>query len=57
LTPSPCREALGWDVSNKQGYAEAYKEVINEEAIKIGTATKAPDFSFRVGDGRKLFNE
>ena len=54
---NPFFEALGWDVSNKRGYAEAYKEVIHEDAIKIGTATKAPDFSFRVGGMRTFFVE
>jgi hypothetical protein len=33
---------LGWDIDNKQGFAEAYKDVIHEDAIKIGGATKAP---------------
>ena len=32
----PFFEALGWDVGNKQGYAEAYKDVIHEDAIKVG---------------------
>jgi type I restriction-modification system DNA methylase subunit len=54
---NPFFEALGWDISNRQGYAEAYKEVIHEDAIKIGTATKAPDYSFRVGGTRKFFVE
>ncbi|HAJ79595.1 MAG TPA: restriction endonuclease subunit M, partial [Fibrobacteres bacterium] len=54
---NPFFDALGWDVSNKQGYAEAYKEVIHEDAIKIGTATKAPDYSFRIGGIRKFFVE
>jgi type I restriction-modification system DNA methylase subunit/predicted type IV restriction endonuclease len=53
----PFFEALGWDVSNKQGYAEAYKEVIHEDAVKIGTATKAPDYCFRIGGTRKFFVE
>jgi predicted type IV restriction endonuclease len=35
----PFFAALGWDVENKQGYAEAYKDVIHEDAIKIGGAT------------------
>ena len=26
----PFFEALGWDVGNKQGYSEAYKDVIHE---------------------------
>ena len=45
----PFFEALGWDMNNKQGYAEAYKDVIHEDAIKIGGATKAPDYCFRIG--------
>ncbi len=53
----PFFEALGWDISNRQGYAEAYKEVIHEDAIKIGTKTKAPDYSFRIGGTRKFFLE
>jgi len=54
---NPFFEALGWDVYNKQGYAEAYKDVIHEDAIKVGGATKAPDYSFRIGGQRKFFLE
>lgn len=53
----PFFEALGWDVNNRQGYAEAYKDVIHEDAIKVGGATKAPDYSFRIGGTRKFFVE
>ena len=53
----PFFEELGWDVSNKQGYAEAYKDVIHEDAIKVGGVTKAPDYCFRVGGARKFFLE
>lgn len=53
----PFFTGLGWDVENKQGYAEAYKDVVHEDAIKIGTATKAPDYSFRIGGLRKFFVE
>ncbi len=53
----PFFEALGWDVNNKQGYAESYKDVIHEDAIKIGSATKAPDYCFRIGGIRKFFVE
>ena len=45
---NPMFEALGWDVNNKNGYAETYKDVIYEDAIKIGGATKAPDYCFRM---------
>ena len=52
---NPFFEALGWDVANKQGYAEAYKDVIHEDAIKVGGATKAPEYAFRVGGAKKFF--
>jgi hypothetical protein len=50
----PFFEALGWDVYNKQGYAEAYKDVIHEDAIKLGGATKAPDYAFCIGRKRQI---
>ncbi len=53
----PFFKALGWDVDNEQGYAEAYKDVIHEDSIKIGGSTKAPDYSFRIGGVRKFFVE
>ncbi|MCF7805735.1 MAG: N-6 DNA methylase [Candidatus Marinimicrobia bacterium] len=53
----PLFKLLGWDVDNEQGYSEAYKDVVHEDAIKIGGATKAPDYSFRVGGARKFFVE
>lgn len=53
----PFFKALGWDVDNTQGYAEAYKDVIHEDAIKVGGATKAPDYCFRIGGVRKFFVE
>jgi hypothetical protein len=49
--------ALGWDVENRAGYAEAYKDVIHEDAIKTSAGTKAPDYCFRVGGARKFFVE
>jgi type I restriction-modification system DNA methylase subunit len=53
----PFFTVLGWDIDNKQGYAEAYKDVIHEDAIKVGEATKAPDYCFRIGGTRKFFLE
>ncbi len=53
----PFFRALGWDVENEQGAQEAYKDVVHEDAIKIGGTTKAPDYSFRVGGARKFFVE
>ena len=48
---------LGWDVDNEKGYAEAYKDVIHEDSIKVGGITKAPDYCFRIGGIRKFFVE
>jgi hypothetical protein len=53
----PFFSVLGWDVENRRGYAEAYKDVIHEDAIKIGGATKAPDYCFRIGSVKKFFVE
>jgi type I restriction-modification system DNA methylase subunit/predicted type IV restriction endonuclease len=53
----PLFETLGWDMQNKLGYAEAYKDVIHEDSIKVGGFTKAPDYCFRVGGTRKFFVE
>jgi hypothetical protein len=54
---NPFFRALGWDMDNIQGYAEAYRNVIHEDAIRIGGGVKAPDYSFRIGGVRKFFVE
>ncbi|HDL86599.1 MAG TPA: hypothetical protein ENH11_09820 [Candidatus Acetothermia bacterium] len=53
----PFFKALGWDIDNEQGYAEAYKDVVHEDAIKISGVTKAPDYALRIGEVRKFFVE
>ena len=53
----PFFKALGWDIDNERGYAEAYKDVIHEDAIRVGEGTKAPDYCFRIGGARKFFLE
>ncbi len=53
----PFFTALGWDINNKSGHAEKYKDVFHEDKIKIGGDTKAPDYSFRIGGTRKFFLE
>jgi len=51
----PFFKAFGWDIDNTNGYAEAYREVIHEDRVKVGKATKAPDYSFRLVGGKRLF--
>jgi hypothetical protein len=53
----PFFKALGWDVNNEQGYAEAYKDVINEDSLEVEGAAKAPDYAFRIGGTLKFFVE
>lgn len=53
----PFFKVLGWDMDNEQGWAEAYKEVIHEDSIKIGNNPEAPDYCFRIGGTRKFFLE
>ena len=53
----PFFEALGWDVRNTKGYAEQYKDVVHEDALRLGRATVAPDYCFRIGGVRKFFLE
>lgn len=51
----PFFKALGWDIDNENGYAESYREVIHEDKIKVSGVTKAPDYSFRLVGGKRLF--
>jgi hypothetical protein len=54
---NPMFRALGWDMENEQGHAEAYKEVIHEASLKIGEENKAPDYCFRIGGTPKFYLE
>jgi type I restriction-modification system DNA methylase subunit len=51
----PFWKSLGWDIDNENGYAESYREVIHEDRVKVGGATKTPDYSFRLSGGKRLF--
>ncbi|MEI6449606.1 MAG: type IV restriction endonuclease, partial [Actinomycetes bacterium] len=53
----PFFAALGWDVDNAAGHAQQYKDVVHEDAIKVGLDSRAPDYSFRIGGQRKFFVE
>ncbi|MBM4032363.1 MAG: restriction endonuclease subunit M [Planctomycetes bacterium] len=53
----PFFKALGWDMANEQGLAESLKYVVHEEALRVGGATKAPDYTFRIGGTRMFFLE
>lgn len=53
----PLFEALGWDVNNRRGFTEAYKDVVHEDSIRVGEHAKAPDYGFRYGGQRVFFLE
>jgi hypothetical protein len=53
----PLFEALGWDIHNKQGYSETYKDVIHEYSLRSGAHSEAPDYCFQVGGTRQFFVE
>ncbi len=44
-------------MDNHGGLSEVLREVVHEDALKIGGTTKAPDYSFRTGGARKFFLE
>ena len=53
----PFFKALGWDLNNEQGYAEAYKDVIVEDSLEVEGAAKAPDYAIRIGGTGMFFVE
>lgn len=54
---NPLFLALGWDMDNRKALSEVQREVIHEDALKIGGSTKAPDYGFRTGGQRRFFLE
>ncbi|MHC1737930.1 MAG: TaqI-like C-terminal specificity domain-containing protein [Ignavibacteriaceae bacterium] len=54
---NPFFEALGWDVRNKNGYPEQYKDVVHEFSLKMQEYSNAPDYLFKIGTMKKFFVE
>jgi predicted type IV restriction endonuclease len=54
---NPLFEALEWDVTNKEGNAPQYRDVIFEDSIKVASGTQAPDYCFTLSGARKFFVE
>jgi hypothetical protein len=52
---NPLFEALGWDVTNREGNAPQYQEVIHEFSEEIEGVRKAPDYAFRTGSREPKF--
>jgi hypothetical protein len=54
---NPFFESLGWDVINRAGYAEAYRDVILEPPLQVERSVRAPDYCFRISETPKFFVE
>ena len=54
---NPLLGILGWDVENRQGRSEAYREVVYEDDVKVGGYTKAPDYGFYAGGSASSFSK
>ena len=52
---NPFFKALGWDVDNKIGAAEAYQTVLHETTVEVDGKTKAPDYGFKLSGGALKF--
>lgn len=53
----PFFAAMGWDIDNRKGYAEKFREVIHDDTIKVELSVRAPDCCFRIGGQRIFFVE
>ncbi len=55
---NPMFESLGWDVDNKAGYAERFRDVVQQYSQHSDTGgTKQPDYLFRIGGAPAFFLE
>lgn len=54
---NPFFELLGWDINNRKGMPESYRDVIYEDKLRIGGSVKAPDYCFTINGNRKFFVE
>ncbi|WP_375380176.1 DNA methyltransferase [uncultured Sphingomonas sp.] len=50
----PLFTLIGWDMANRKGYSDEYKEVIHEDRVRVEGKSKAPDYAFRIGGNRKF---
>ncbi|MHB8997781.1 MAG: hypothetical protein ACYC63_21250 [Armatimonadota bacterium] len=54
---NPFFTALGWDMDNKRGFAESFKEVVHEDTVRVEGVAKAPDYCFRLMGTPKFYVE
>ena len=52
---NPFWEALGWDIHNTKGQTQSYKEVEQEDTLKIENLRGAPDYCFRKSKDKRFF--
>ena len=49
--------ALGWQLTSIESVADAFRDVVIENAVRVEGSFKAPDYAFRVGPVSKFFVE
>lgn len=50
-------ELLDWDISNKEGAIEEFRDVVIEDNLEISGTQKYPDYTFRIGNEPVFFVE
>lgn len=50
----PLFNLIGWDMANRRGYSDEYRDVIHEDRVLVEGKSKAPDYAFRIGGNRKF---
>ncbi|MCX7735345.1 MAG: N-6 DNA methylase [Candidatus Kapabacteria bacterium] len=50
-------ELLDWDVYNKQGYSEDFRDVVREDKVYYKGQVISPDYGFKIGKERQFFVE
>ena len=53
----PFFEILDWDVRNREGKSEDYRDVIVEDSLEMSGGVKAPDYCFKIGKERRFYVE
>ena len=48
---------IGWDINNKNGLSQRFREVVRETRVDVEDHTKKPDYEFRLGPERRFFVE
>ena len=54
---TPLFEILGWDIDNEKGKIQYFREVIQEDRVRVDGRVKHPDYAFRLGNTTLFYVE